>query len=136
MLPSQERGISPWACPALRRHSMALVLTAVAGAGVAACVWFLSHPFFLVFVAAIFAARAYGGIGPGIVSATVALGLSLYAFLPPHFSWATEGSPWRLVGFYYAAVLVSCSRSSFTETGHGVEDLVGRIYPNKGFAFS
>ena len=34
------------------------------------------------------------------------------------------------------AGLVSCSGSSFTETGHGFEDLFGRIYPNEGFAFS
>ena len=106
MVPSQDGAISPYARPALRRYSVALVLAAVAAAGVAACVWLLSLPFFLLFVAAIFAAQAYGGIGPGILSASVALGLSLYAFLPPHLSWATEGSPWRLVGLYYAAVLV------------------------------
>ena len=84
MVPSQDGAISPYSRPVLRRYSVALVLTAVSAAGVAAFVWFLSFPLFLLFVPAIFAAQLYGGIGPGIVSASVALGLSLYAFLPPH----------------------------------------------------
>ena len=85
---------------------MALLFTVVAAAGVAACVEFLALPAFLLYIAAIGAAQAYGGIGPGMVSASAALGLSLWAFLPPHDGWATEGSPWWFVVCYYGAVLV------------------------------
>ena len=103
---SQKREFSPYALSALRRYCVALLCTAVAAAGVAACVWWFSLSTFLFFVVAIAAAQAYGGMGSGIVSASVALGLSLYAFLPPHLSWETERSPWPLAGIYYLAVLV------------------------------
>ncbi|MCB9595013.1 MAG: DUF4118 domain-containing protein [Sandaracinaceae bacterium] len=60
---------------------------------------------FTLFGAAVMAAHLRGGIGPALLALALATLGSVYAFVPPHMTWETESSPWRLPLFYTAAIL-------------------------------
>lgn len=72
----------------------------------ATCMHAFGLPAFAVFVGAVAASYAYGGFGPACAALGLSSVLSIYVFLPPHLSWTTLVSPWRLPLTYAAAMVV------------------------------
>lgn len=109
-----ESYFTPSGRPASRRYAVAVALVLIAASLVALPAWLASFPLFIFFIAAIAGAQAYGGLGPGLLATVMALGMSIYLFLPPFISWTTEPESKRLWLYYGLALVFSYLYSRWT----------------------
>jgi K+-sensing histidine kinase KdpD len=93
--------------PRWLRYGIALLMVLIGTALVGALMVLVSLPVFGLYIITIVATVIFAGIGPGLLAAALALFVSHYVFIPPHFSMASERSVLPLVVLYFAAVVVS-----------------------------
>lgn len=89
------------------RYSIAFLTVALATGGVGGLIASFELPAFLLYVIAVALSAMYGGIGPGLAAAALALLASYYLFLPPYFSFTSEQTWLPLLASYVAAVVLS-----------------------------
>lgn len=82
---------------------MVIIGTALVGA----LMILVSLPAFGFYIMIIAITAIIAGIGPGLVAAALALFLSYYVFIPPHFSLESERSVLPLAVFYFGTAAMS-----------------------------
>src|ERR1044072_1910661 len=98
---------------AARRYSIAVWTVGLAFAGT-----FLSAPFMTpglspLFLLAVMVSAWRGGLGAGVLATLLSTLATVYAFIPPHFSFSVEPEYFlRLFVFTFAAVIIGTLSSA------------------------
>jgi K+-sensing histidine kinase KdpD len=90
-----------------RPYRFACLAVAVATGCVGLLMWLMSLPVFVIYIAAISVSTSYGGVSAGTLAAALAFFASLFLFIPPYFSLASEQSVLSLLVFYCGTVVLN-----------------------------